>query len=111
MKKFETIVAVSITSGRLLCDMDDIYALLGYMTRDEPFTHQLPRFSNECKPWLLRQHPHLAGLTEEVVKLCEAGDVQVAIRHVESSIGVMIDVERIPMDDHDRIDPVSELVR
>lgn len=59
---------LTVTTGLFLCkprDPDDngigqIYRLLGWMTRDSPFTHQIIRFIEECRPWLLRWFPELA---------------------------------------------------
>jgi len=39
--------------------MDGVYDILNYMTGDSLFTHQLPRASDECKPFLLEQFPQL----------------------------------------------------
>lgn len=40
-----------------------MYDLLGWMTMDTPFTHQLKRFADECKPTLYRLFPEL-GLAD-----------------------------------------------
>ena len=42
--------------------IDGIYDILNFMTRDNLYTHQLPRVRRECVPHLLRQHPQLAGV-------------------------------------------------
>jgi hypothetical protein len=48
---------LSITTGRLVSPrrMDGIYDILGYMTNDSPFTTQLGRFAEECRPHLEKQ--------------------------------------------------------
>ena len=55
---------LSVTTGILLSPrgMSGLYDLLGYMTGDEPFTHQLPRFADECAPALRAQFPDLAAV-------------------------------------------------
>src|SRR5688572_14476801 len=68
-KTFPLRVVLTVTTGRLLTEpkgerdngISDVYQILGWMTNDEPFTHQLPRFCDECKPWLLRWFPELAA--------------------------------------------------
>lgn len=64
-KGFPLADILSVTTGRLLSHrhMDGIYDILGYMTGDTLFTHQLPRANDACKPVLLQQHPQLEGVT------------------------------------------------
>jgi hypothetical protein len=56
---------LSVTTGRLLAvrngktDIGGLYDILGFMTSETLFTHQLPRASDQCRPWLLAHHPQL----------------------------------------------------
>ena len=128
-KQFELRVLLSVTTGRLLTKgkgevdngIGDIYDLLGWMTNDSPFTHQLPRFADECKPWLLRWFPELLPLTGDVIAFCNGlegmtrDQIGAAIDGFVWGLGERIgqqsfDVPRIPADDHDRKDPIDELV-
>ena len=100
---------LSITTERLVSPrhMDGVYEILNFMTRDNLFTHQLPRACSECKPYLLRQHPDLAGI--EVPELDKDSwkpwlEQQVAI------YGEFLAVEQIPMDDHSQRNPLEELI-
>src|SRR5690348_9741863 len=124
-KRFSLRVLLSVTTGRLLTKgkgpndngIGDLYDILGWMTNDSPFTHQLPRFNEECKPWLLRWFPELQRATDELPLLdtllskdspenaCEAWLMEMT-RHMPE----VFDVPRIPMDDHDVKDPLAELV-
>lgn len=56
-RRFHVGDILSITTGKLTSPrgMDGIYDILGYMTDDSPFTTQLSRFAEECKPYLERQ--------------------------------------------------------
>lgn len=60
-KQFHISDVLSITTGRLVSTrhMDGVYDILNFMTGDNLFTHQLPRASDECKPYLLEQFPQL----------------------------------------------------
>lgn len=60
-KQFHISDVLSITTGRLVSTrhMDGVYDILNFMTGDNLFTHQLPRASDECKPYLLAQFPQL----------------------------------------------------
>lgn len=63
-KQFHISDVLSVTTGRLVSTrhMAGIYEILNHMTNDQLFTHQLPRASAECKPWLIRQYPQLADV-------------------------------------------------
>lgn len=79
-KNFPLNVVLTVTTNKLLTTakgpndngIGDLYDILGWMTGDSPFTHQLPRFADECRPWLLAQFPRLAELTDQVIEACSA---------------------------------------
>lgn len=60
MKTFSTGAALSVVTGRLLCELDELYAILSYVTGTSVYTHQLPRASREAGPHILAQYPQLA---------------------------------------------------
>lgn len=66
---------LSITTGRLLSPrhIEGVYDILNFMTDDNLFTHQLPRASKKCAPFLLKQFPELeqAGSVENTARLDE----------------------------------------
>lgn len=130
-KSFSLRTVLAVTTGRFICaqkveignGIGDLYGLLNWMTNDHLMTHQLPRAANECKPWLLRWFPELAGLDAEVALLCdglrkgraESAYSETAIAGAIKGIGIRIgrhsfDVGRIPADDHEVKDPYDELV-
>jgi hypothetical protein len=99
---------LSITTGRLVSPrhVEGVYDILNYMTGDNLFTHQLPRASRECEPYLLKQHPQLAnvdssGVTPETWRMWL--DTQIA------TFGETLPVEPLPEHAHEFIDPLSEL--
>jgi hypothetical protein len=130
-KNFSLRTILTATTGILLTKskgerdngIGDLHELFGWMTDDQPFTHQLGRFGEECKPWLYRWFPELEGCeTETRLKYLD--------RHIEAAgskpdVGIDIwvtflktviptlkdsyDVPRIPRDDHTFKDPVEEL--
>ena len=99
---------LSITTGCLVSPrhMDGIYDILNFMTGDNLFTHQLPRARDECRPYLLAQHPQLSsvsgnGVTRENFK-----------EWLESKcaeFGEQLQVNPLPDHAHEFIDPMSEL--
>ena len=124
-KEFPTRTVLSVTTGRLLTQRSDtgngiesMYELLGYMTDDSPFTHQLGRFADECKPWLLRWFPKLADVNltrlDELLKSApdgESGCEQwLYEEYTRLELPAHLPVEKIPRDDHEHKNPISELV-
>jgi len=105
-KTFRLGAVLSVTTGTLLCDIGDVYAILNHMTGDNLFTHQLPRAARECRPFLLRQFPHLPHASPEDVGP-ENWAPWLHARIEEH--GDSFDVEPIPPQQHDRIDPLTEL--
>ena len=126
-KQFDLGTVLSVTTGRLLTKskkntngIEDMYDLLGWMTNDQPFTHQLGRFAEECKPWLLRWFPELTEIDPDVVKMCEElhgskEEIVAAVDEIVQKMAVRIgkaklDIPRIPADDHERKNPIQELI-
>ncbi len=108
-RKFDLGDVLSITTGRLVSKrgMDGLYDILNYMTGDNLYTHQLPRASDECQPWLLRQHPQLTKVI--VLKWKDEADVWQWLTAQEALFGSQLVVEPIPADDHAQKDPIEEL--
>ena len=108
---------LSVTTGRLVArgHMGDLYEILNYMTGDNLFTHALPRASDECKPHLLAQHPHLADVVvPEWDDLPDDQEQAKAIVYAwlaeqEATYGATLPVSPVPHEDHTVIDPISEL--
>ena len=131
-KRFDLGTILSVTTGRLLTTsrgdgngIDALYELLGWMTSDSPYTHQLGRFAAECKPWLLRWFPELEGVQAALPllntmlgpqELRTGASVRQAcsawLRDLCAATNVRpeYDVPKIPADAHERKDPIEELV-
>lgn len=62
-KSFDLGTVLTVTAGRLLTDIDNLYNILGFMTGESLFAHQLPRASVACKEPLLEKFPKLAEIT------------------------------------------------
>jgi len=60
---------LSITTGLLVAPrgVKALYDILGFMTGETLYTHQLPRASRECAIALLAQHPQLANVSADGV--------------------------------------------
>ncbi len=100
---------LSITTGKLLSPrhVDGLYDILNFMTRDNLFTHQLGRASDECKPHLLRQHPQFADVTGEDIT---TENWREWLARMVERFGEQLPVTQIPQDDHERKNPLDELI-
>lgn len=105
---------LTVTTGRLLCDMDDLYKILEFMAGEPVWTHQLPRVSDEATPHLLAQFPRLKEI--EVPEQFE-GDTREELQEavfewLDKQIeiyGNSFTVRPLPTEDHTSIDPISEI--
>lgn len=101
---------ISITDGALVSPrhIDGVCDILGWMTGETLFTHQLPRAGRECEDNLRAQHPDIAAIVfPDTVEHTEAGvsawlDEQVAI------YGETRPVAPLAKEDHTPIDPIAE---
>jgi hypothetical protein len=104
--KFTLGQVLSITTGKLLCEIGGVYAILNHMTGDNLYTHQLPRASRECAPHLLKQFPQLAAVNAENV----GRDNWATWLHDQVlEHGNEFEVATLPEHAHEVIDPLSEL--
>ena len=108
--KFHLGDILSVTTDRLVSPdhIDGVCRILGHMTGEPLWTHQLPRAAEECKPALLAQHPDLAAV--EVPDEFRDGE------HVDQWLGEQVkrfgefrDVQPLAPEDHTSINPIAEL--
>jgi len=122
-KQFHLSDVLSITTGRWVSTrhIDGVNDILSFMTDDNLFTHQLPRVSNECKPYLVEQFPQLVG-AEMDSAITELGDalktkngkaetkkiVADWLAKQVAKYGEMFTVKPIPTDAHEVTNPIAE---
>lgn len=106
-EKFSTAAILSVLGEHLLCDIGDVYKILNFMTGDNLYTHQLPRAARECRPHIVQQHPDLASFKSDGTTPENWKD-RLANWTVE--YGFTREIAPIPPEDHEWIDPLSELV-
>jgi hypothetical protein len=108
---------LSITTGRLVAErrIEAVYDILNFMTRDNLFTHQLPRASRECTPELLHQHPELGdvdtSILDDLVRTDgpEKGCAQWVALYA-NKYGEYLPVRQMPLDAHEKKNPLVELL-
>lgn len=109
-KQFHIGDVLSITSDKLISldHIGGVYNILGWMVGEDLMTHQLPRVSRECEPFLREQHPELSAV-----------DVPDTINSKESALafletlyprfGQFVAVAKVPDVEHTPIDPIAEI--
>lgn len=107
-REFDISDVLTVTTGRLVSTrhVEGVYDILGYMSGEALFTHQLPRVLREAKPILLAQHPQLAGVDATKVT---PENVAEHVAGWRAEFGDTLPVSPMNEDQHERIDPVSEL--
>lgn len=106
-REFPLADILSVTTERLLSrrHMDGIYDILGYMTGESLFTHQIPRANDACKPTLLAQHPQLEGVTPP--KGIDVPDLMAWLANAEREHGETLPVTPLSAWEHQN--PIEEL--
>jgi hypothetical protein len=101
---------LSITTSMLVSPrrMDGVYDILGYMTGEPLFTHQLPRAARECTPELLRQHPQLAAV--ETPTFASAADVAPWLAEQVARYGETLPVAPLAHREAQYDTPIADLI-
>lgn len=105
-ERFHLGAVLSMTTGKLLCKMDDIYKLAAHLAGEPVWTHQLGRVMTESRQHLLAQFPALAGVTGEEVT---PENFAAWLYERVNEHGEWFDVAPMPEHAHESIDPISEL--
>lgn len=128
-KTFPLGTVLTVTTGLLLSPdgIGGVYQILNHMTRDNLYTHQLPRVSRECEPHLLKQFPVLASpemqfavaeLKEllgtpsghsEPSAVCVGWLSKLTSGRYGIEVPEQFEVEQLAPGEHYEIDPISEL--
>ena len=114
---------LTVTTGLLLTNrrgpqdngIGDLYEILDWMTGDAAHTHQLPRFADECRPEILKQHPVLddPGIRAHLEDARDAGGdeaIEMALSGFAAAYGAELPLRKLPEGVHAAVHPVAELV-
>jgi hypothetical protein len=108
-KEFPTLGVVSAASGYLLTEIGVVYQVLSFASGESVFTHQLPRVGREFKAALLADQPEIAEIFEYIERETTPETYRDVASEVKRRIGATMTVRRMTADQHERIDPMSEL--
>lgn len=109
-KQFHISDILSVSTGSLLSNrhMDGMYDILGYLTGEELYTHQLPRAMRDVKPWLMAQHPGLP--TADDAKHVNEHNYKSFVADWQEKFGEWLSIEPMPAGENGPRDPIQELV-
>ncbi|MCA9349577.1 hypothetical protein KC853_00850 [Candidatus Saccharibacteria bacterium] len=113
-RRFHIGDVLAVTTGRFTSPrgMEGIYDILGYMTDELPYSNQLERFAEECKPYLERRLGKVIGPFSEVPetitdRLSRYRWLNAVTEEMNGDPFLM--VGKIAEEDHAVIDPMTEL--
>ncbi len=72
-RSFSFLQVLTITSGKFLSSMDEIYDILGYLTGDTLYTHQLPMARDAVTAFIRDKYPVFKDerMFEDLQRLCD----------------------------------------
>lgn len=108
-KTFTLGQVLTITHGRMLCPVGDIYNILNWMTGESLMTHQLPRASRESEDFLRQQFPELDTIDVESATITNEAEGRALLESLAPQYGTHRDVLPLAAEDHTVIDPLEEL--
>lgn len=109
-KAFPTADVLTTITGRVLAErgIDGVYQVLNFMTGESLMTHQLGRVSKEATIAILQQHPELTDTITEAEAITGENWKQWRDLWIKR-YGKEITLSPMTEDQHERIDPISEL--
>ncbi len=114
-KTFSVQAVLSITTDYLFASVDDLYAILNFITGDSLFTHVLPRAARFSKPFILAQYPALEDITNESIQASKEAigwerTYEKVVAIVTKSMGAELEIEAAPEGVWNQKDPIEELI-
>lgn len=104
MKEFKIEVVLSAVTGKLVCDIGEVYEVLNFLTGDNLYTHQLPRAGQVCRIPVFKQHPFLKDIDLSAVNPENWQEVLNQIKAVYPNM-----IPLTPIKNWTSIDPLEEL--
>jgi len=108
-KAFPTLDVLGAATGRLMGDIGGIYEVANFVTGESIYTHQLPRVCREFAAHLKTYRADLLQAFDEAENVTPENYKEVGADWLRR-FGKTIDVRRMGDNDHECIDPMSELV-
>ncbi len=108
-RNFDLGTVLTITSGRLFTNMDNVYDILNYLSNDEIYTHQIPRVMKVAQVHVLGRYPQLDGVGKDVIINSEQ-DVKAFIDEQKGIYGDSFGLSPMTEEMYQHIDPIEEAI-
>lgn len=111
-KQYHLSDVLTITTGLLVSErhVDAIYDILGWMTGEQLYTHQLPRAWRECAPVLCAHFPSLPVESDITVDL-RIDEVRAAwLAEQVARFGEHLEVPRLPAREPQYDTPIADAI-
>ena len=110
-KTFPVDAVMSTVTGILVAEsgIGCVYEVLNWMTGESVYTHQIPRISREAVPVMLALYPDMQAAIDEAEQV-NADNWRDWLAIWKARYGEQIAVPVMNIAEHERIDPMSELV-
>lgn len=106
-KTFTLDVVLTVTTGILLTNIDELYRILDHLTGEQLFTHQLPRAADFARPLLFEKFPELEAI--EVPQLSSQEEVDNFLDMLkESGLAAVYELDQLKGFAHKN--PIDELI-
>jgi len=107
-QKFKLGAVLSVTTGYLLCEIDDLYKILNFITKENLFTHQLPRAAEYAKVHICLAYPGIED-TQVPDNLKSAARVEQYLEYLLKDGFYQEEYELKPMENYPAKGPIEEL--
>lgn len=104
---FDLGTVLSITSGKLLTSIDNVYKILNFMTGDSLYTHQLPRAGRQCEGPIKALYPKLVTLSAKAESEVTTENWKTWLANAVEEHGDEFDI--VPLLMYTKREPLSEL--
>ncbi len=108
-RNFDLGTVLTVTTGRLFTDMDNLYDVLNYLSNDEIYTHQIPRVIRTAGAYVLQKYPQLDGVGKDVV-INNEQDVKTFLDRQKDVYGDSFGLSPMPEELCQHIDPIEEAI-
>ncbi len=108
-RTFDLGSVLTVTTGRLFTEMDNVYDILNYLSNDSILIHQIPRVMKTAQPYVLARYPQLEGVGRDVV-INGWEDVKAFLDSQKAVLGDSFALSPMPREMCEHIDPIEEAI-
>jgi L-fucose isomerase-like protein len=106
--KFSIGTILTVTHSIMLTTMPELYDIFNYMLDDNLFTHQLPRASRFCEPFIDAQYPQIKRewvYSDEI----NENNWKEYLEKAEKMFGKELEINKVPSGVWTYKDPIEEM--